>query len=325
MEILKKTVYNAKSGTIKEQSSINKLAYNHAAEYQQHGHDKKFNWKKKQDDDFQESYFIAPAGTDYKDSLEMFQHLEQIEDSRMKAQLAFNCILSLDHKLDYETNKKVLNEFVSELFTSQNIACDIAIHNKNNENLHAHLLAPTRSINEQGKLEKKVNSYKQEHFNTNRLRKVLAAKFNEERAKRGITEKIDYRSNEEKKEEALNNDDLVTAEKFNYKTDNEKRGPSRSKRYRKKRIELSKQRKAEAQQRAEQTKQQIKALKDNISQINQIEQNKKDIIQAAQDIQAEHDENQQILQNALNQKQLVEQHRKHELNNQFTFTYKPRF
>lgn len=309
MNILKKIEYDSKNGSLKEYSSINKLAYNHAANYDN------FNWTKKQEDDFLESYFLKPDHTNYKNSFDMFKHLEQIENKRNQAQLCFNLLLSLDHKLDYETNKLILNELLQDVFIENNIAVDIAIHNKNNSNLHAHILAPLRHIDETGKLKNKVRSYNNPDFNTVNLRKKWAKLVNRERQKIGILEKIDYRSNQEKMEKALDAGDLVTAQKLDYQQTRKPR--FRNKAFRKQRIEQAKARKEQAKRKSEELEQKINRDKEIAQKINEIEQNKKAILATAEEIVEDY--NQAILQRGLNQHQLIEQQRQQQLKTTFKF------
>lgn len=314
INILKKLEYDSKNGSLREQNSINKLAYNHASKLE--FNNQTFNWVKKQEDDYIEDYFLKPDHTNYSTSEELFRDLESIENNRMRAQLCFNLLISLDHKLDYETNKRVLNEFLNEVFISEKIPCDISVHNKNNSNLHVHILAPLRHIDtETGKLKNKVKSYKNPHFDSKNLRKIWAEKINKARAEQGITEKIDYRSNAEKMEKALDAGDLVTAQKLDYQ---QTRKPKfRNKAYRKQRIEQAKQRKAQAQKKSEELQQKINRDKEIAQQINEIEQNKKAILATAEEIVFDY--NQAILQRGLNQHQLIEQQRQQQLKNHFKF------
>ncbi|HED4445197.1 TPA: MobA/MobL family protein [Pasteurella multocida] len=248
--------------------------------------------------------------TNYLTSEEMFRHLEEIEQNRNKAQLCFNLLISLDHKLDYETNKQIMNEFLEEIFISQNLSCDVAIHNKNNANLHAHVLIPLRHIDQQtGKLKNKVQSFNNQHYNTNRMRKVWAEKINKARAEKGIAEQIDYRSNAEKQAQALEAGDLVTAQKLDHKSI---RKPAfRDKAYRRSRIEKAKKRKQEAAQKAEEIQRKIDREREIINEINQIEQNKKQILATANELVEDH--NNYILQRGLNQSQLIEQQRQQQI------------
>ncbi|HDR1580040.1 TPA: MobA/MobL family protein [Pasteurella multocida] len=308
MKVLKKLDYDAKNGKLIEQSSIRKLAYNHATklEFNNEVH----NFVNKQEDDFIEDYFLKSVHTNYLTSEEMFRHLEEIEQNRNKAQLCFNLLISLDHKLDYETNKQIMNEFLEEIFISQNLSCDVAIHNKNNANLHAHVLIPLRHIDQQtGKLKNKVQSFNNQHYNTNRMRKVWAEKINKARAEKGIAEQIDYRSNAEKQAQALEAGDLVTAQKLDHKSI---RKPAfRDKAYRRSRIEKAKKRKQEAAQKAEEIQRKIDREREIINEINQIEQNKKQILATANELVEDH--NNYILQRGLNQSQLIEQQRQQQI------------
>ncbi|MFC0977386.1 MobA/MobL family protein [Pasteurella multocida] len=314
INILKKLEYDSKNGSLREQNSINKLAYNHASKLEFAG--QTFNWEKKQEDDFIEDYFLKTGHTNYSNSEELFRDLEDIEKNRMKAQLCFNLLISLDHKLNYETNIKILNEFLDEIFVNEKIPCDVSIHNKNSSNLHAHILAPLRQIDEEtGRLKNKVQSYKNPHFDSKNLRKIWADKINKARAEQGIFEKIDYRSNAEKQAKALEAGDLVTAQKLDYKP--QRKPAFRDKAYRRSRIEKAKKRKQEAAHKAEEIQRKIDREREIVNEINQIEQNKKQILATANELVEDH--NNYILQRGLNQSQLIEQQRQQQIRTTFKF------
>ncbi|KGQ68515.1 MobA/MobL family protein [Gallibacterium anatis] len=228
IKVLKKIDY-INNSELRENSAIKKLAYNHAANYEGN------NYTKKIEDDFIESYLLTDKKLNYKSSEELFLAVDELDKNRTQSQLAYNLIISLDHKISYEANLKVLNELLTETFLKNNLVCDVSIHNKDNANLHSHILVPIREISEDGKLGKKFRrGFNNKDFNSYFLRKKLAEKFNEERRKNGIAEQIDYRSNEQKIELLLQQNKIEEALTFNYKAVDKKY--SKNKAFRKQRI-----------------------------------------------------------------------------------------
>lgn len=300
IKVLKK-IDHINNSDLRENSAIKKLAYNHAANYQSH------DYTKKTEDDFLESYLLTNKNLAYQNSEELFLDVDRLDKNRTQAQLAYNLIISLDHKISYEANLKVLNELLEETFLKNNLVCDVAIHNKDNTNLHAHVLAPMREISEDGVLGKKFrNGFNNKDFNSYFLRKRLAEKFNAERKKIGVLEEIDYRSNEQKIELLLQEKKIEEAIALNYKAD-KKSNSKNNKAFRKQRIAAAKERKAKAEKEAKEYKEQREKLAEKIAEVRQIRRNQRKIIAAAESLQEKYDETARILNNSLNQKEFLYQ------------------
>lgn len=298
IKVLKKVDY-INNSELRENSAIKKLAYNHAANYAGN------NYTKKIEDDFIESYLLTDKKLAYKNSEELFLAVDELDKNRTQSQLAYNLIISLDHKISYEANLRILNELLTETFLKNNLVCDVSIHNKDNANLHSHILVPMREIDE-GKLCKKFRGgFNNKDFNSYFLRKKLAEKFNEERKKIGISEQIDYRSNEQKMELLLQQNKVEEALAFNYKAVDKKY--SKNKAFRKQRIEAAKQRKEKAAAEAKEYKKQREELAEKIQEVRQIRRKQRKIIQAAESLQEKYDETSRILNNSLNQQEFLYQ------------------
>uniref|UniRef100_UPI003F6DF8F7 MobA/MobL family protein n=1 Tax=Lonepinella sp. BR2357 TaxID=3434549 RepID=UPI003F6DF8F7 len=221
MNILKKENYSPSQGKTIQQSAVAKLAYNHGADYGP------YHYSAKQKDDFIKSYILKPDNKpfSYANAQEMAQDLEDLDKNRTQSQYGYNLIISLDHSLNLETNEKILNELINEQFTKYGLVSDIAIHNKNNSNLHAHVFVPMREIDNDGKFKKSKfqGGFKNKDFNSNFLRERWAKKINAERKKLGILEEVSTKSNSEKIQEFLDKDDVVSAAKLDYEVEKKQR------------------------------------------------------------------------------------------------------
>jgi hypothetical protein len=76
------------------------------------------------------------------------ENYEKAENARTAKKI----IVALPHELELEQQKEVLRDFCVENFTSKGYPCVIAIHrDKDDQNIHAHILVPNRQINSKGK------------------------------------------------------------------------------------------------------------------------------------------------------------------------------
>ncbi len=86
----------------------------------------------------------------FNDRQELWNAVEQIEDShnhRKTAQLAFELQIALPKELSLEQNIDLVNNFIKENYIDVfDVAADICIHDKDDENIHAHVSMPFRSI-----------------------------------------------------------------------------------------------------------------------------------------------------------------------------------
>nr|WP_041969517.1 MobQ family relaxase [Clostridioides difficile] len=92
-----------------------------------------------------------------KDRATLWNSVE-LNEKASNAQLARNFIIALPKELSVEENKKLITDFIQENFVSKGMIVDLAIHNENDEgnnNIHAHIMATLRPINEKGQWQAK--------------------------------------------------------------------------------------------------------------------------------------------------------------------------
>lgn len=217
-------------GHLVESSTVKKLAYNHAMKTE--FKDEKIDYTKKQVDDFKEAVLILPKDTKTdKTSLELFTDLED-KYKKLGSNLAMNYIISLPQELDHESNKKIILDHFQNYANKKSVFVDVAFHVKNegkeNANPHCHVLCANRVIDKDGNL---LNAFR--NNNNPELKKLdtvwevkkqLAEAFNEEIKKQAKYDVVySYKSNEELKNEALENGDYETAIAKDYEATYEKK------------------------------------------------------------------------------------------------------
>lgn len=89
----------------------------------------------------------APA--EYAGRSVLWNAVEKAEKAK-DAQLAREIELALPHELTREQSISLVREYVKEQFVSAGMCADIAIHDKNDGNPHAHVMLTTRPIEQDG-------------------------------------------------------------------------------------------------------------------------------------------------------------------------------
>ena len=151
------------------------------------------------------------------------------QENRRDAQLAYSFDFALQNELTMEENIELAERFVRENFTSRGMICDLAIHNpprKEGEepNVHAHVLSPMRPITLEGEwgtkrlhipvfdedgnpvLNKKGKQKYLDPFVTDWEKAETLEEWrvnwekivNEKFAEKGLSCRVDHRSNEER-------------------------------------------------------------------------------------------------------------------------------
>ena len=77
----------------------------------------------------------------------LWNSVEKIEKSK-NSQLAREIEIALPKELDREKQIELVREYVKENFVKVGMCADIALHDKNDRNLHAHILLTMRPLNE---------------------------------------------------------------------------------------------------------------------------------------------------------------------------------
>ena len=168
----------------------------------------------------------AHAPPEYADRAILWNAVEQVE-KRRDAQLCYSFDIALQNELTMEENIALAQEFVRRYFVSEGMICDLAVHNPDKdggiENPHFHVLAPIRSLDENGKWQNKQRREYHLDENGERIRKPdgtlsfdavpltdwgtpekleywrekWAELVNEKFAEKGFSHRIDHRSYED--------------------------------------------------------------------------------------------------------------------------------
>ena len=166
------------------------------------------------------------APPEYANRAILWNAVEQVE-KRRDAQLCYSFDIALQNELTMDENIALAQEFVRRYFVSEGMICDLAVHNPDKdgsiENPHFHVLAPIRSLDENGKWQNKQRREYHLDENGERIRKPdgtlsfdavpltdwgtpekleywrekWAELVNEKFAEKGLSHRIDHRSYED--------------------------------------------------------------------------------------------------------------------------------
>jgi hypothetical protein len=145
----------------------------------------------------------------------LWNTVERIEH-RKNARLAREMIIALPHQVDLEVQIAMLRAFVSTHLLSRGMIADVAIHRPPVEhggdprNWHAHVLLTDRPMTPTGFAAIKDRTWNAKE-NLLLWRKAWADTHNETMASMGLPYRIDHRSLEAQRQEALAMGDTVTA------------------------------------------------------------------------------------------------------------------
>lgn len=89
------------------------------------------------------------APPDFADRSTLWNSAEKIEKSK-NSQLAREIEAALPRELDREQQIRLVREYVQDNFVSAGMYADIAIHDKNNGNPHAHIMLTMRPLEQSG-------------------------------------------------------------------------------------------------------------------------------------------------------------------------------
>jgi ATP-dependent exoDNAse (exonuclease V) alpha subunit len=95
----------------------------------------------------------APA--EWVDRAVLWNAVEESEKTK-DSRLAREFVVALPVELEQEEWKSLLTEFIQEQFVSDGMCADVAIHNTDGHNPHAHIMLTVRPLDEQGKWQYKT-------------------------------------------------------------------------------------------------------------------------------------------------------------------------
>lgn len=165
------------------------------------------SWKfKNRSDDVGYSAVMLPENcpSRFSNPAVLWNEVESV-NKRKDARLARDFVVALPNELSLEQNKSLVEDFIKSNFTSDGMIANYAIHKDDPNNIHCHIMTTTNEVTVDGfakKNEKGREWNKPE--NLLKWRQSFADITNKHLAENNINEKVDHRSVEKQKEEALN-------------------------------------------------------------------------------------------------------------------------
>ena len=133
------------------------------------------------------------APKDFQDRNTLWNAVEKIE-KRKDAQTAREVEVALPKELNRDQQIQLISAYVVEAFVVKGMCADIAMHDKGDENPHAHIMLTTREVSEEGFGKK--NREWNNHENTELWRKQWAQIQNQALEWFGSKERVDHKSYE---------------------------------------------------------------------------------------------------------------------------------
>jgi hypothetical protein len=149
------------------------------------------NYEKKQGVDYTKILAPSYAPSWVNHRAQLWNQVEK-KDTRINARPASELDIALPIELSQQQQIKLIKTFAQTTLVSRGLIVDLACHDLNSHNPHAHLMFTTRKINEQG-LGEKDRDIKSKDF-LNYLRQTWEEQANDALSQAKIPERIDHRS-----------------------------------------------------------------------------------------------------------------------------------
>lgn len=175
----------------KGQSACAAAAYRSASKIYDERLGKTHNYEKKQGVDHTEILAPAYAPSWISDRAQLWNQAEK-KDTRINARPASELDIALPIELNQQQKIELIKTFAQTTLVSRGLIVDLACHDLDSHNPHAHLMFTTRKINEQG-LGEKDRAIKSKDF-LNSLRQTWEKQANDALSQAKIPERIDHRS-----------------------------------------------------------------------------------------------------------------------------------
>ena len=138
----------------------------------------------------------------------MWNAVESAE-RRKDAQVAREVVVALPVEINQEQRRELVREFVQDEFTARGMVADVAFHGGASDNPHAHVLLTTRRIGPGG-FGKKERAWNDRDL-VKTWREEWGAYANRALETAGRPERIDHRSLEAQRDDAIERGDLENA------------------------------------------------------------------------------------------------------------------
>jgi hypothetical protein len=164
-----------------------------------------------------EAFILAPEGApEWARNRERLWNEVEAKEKRKDSQLAREFNIALPHELSPEQRKALIVEYVTKEFVSRGMVADVAIHEAprggDARNHHAHVMLTMRDIGPEG-FTKKNLEWNQRAFLW-RARDEWAQEANRHLERAGHEQRIDHRSLEAQRQEALQRGDFERAKEL---------------------------------------------------------------------------------------------------------------
>ncbi len=113
------------------------------------------DYTKKQGLVWQEVFLPEYAPQEWRDREKLWNAVEEVETAK-DSRLAREFVVALPIELNREEQIALLQEFIREQFVSDGMCADVAIHDTDGHNPHAHILLTVRPLDERGKWQYKT-------------------------------------------------------------------------------------------------------------------------------------------------------------------------
>ncbi len=144
-----------------------------------------------------EKFILAPsvAPSWARNRSKLWNKVEEVE-RRKDSQLAREIQLAIPVELNRTEQVELVKEYTADLFVKEGMIADVAFHELNSHNPHAHIMLTMREIEEHGFKKKKNRDWNKKQL-LEKQREAWSAYANYALEKAGINERIDHRTLEE--------------------------------------------------------------------------------------------------------------------------------
>ena len=144
-----------------------------------------------------EKFILAPdsAPNWVKDRSKLWNKVEEVE-RRKDSQLAREIQLAIPVELNRSEQVELVKEYAADLFVKEGMIADVAFHELNSHNPHAHIMLTMREIDQEGFKKNKNRDWNKREL-LEKQREAWSSYANLALEKAGINERIDHRTLEE--------------------------------------------------------------------------------------------------------------------------------
>lgn len=108
------------------------------------------DFTRKQGLEWEQVFLPDNAPSEWSDRAVLWNAVEEAEKSK-DSRLAREFVVALPTELKKEEWVKLLSEFIRDNFVASGMCADVAIHDTNGHNPHAHIMLTVRPLDNQGK------------------------------------------------------------------------------------------------------------------------------------------------------------------------------